>query len=325
LNQPILKKADLHVHTVFSSFRHLKVLRARDSYSDPLRVYERCREAGCDFVAITDHDTIEGALDLLSRRPELEPDVIVGEEVETYFPETGQWVHVNVLDVDEAVHRDAEHLRGNVYELTAYLRSRGLLHFLNHPLQSYRLQKRPERYVEDVLSLFTHVELGNGTLPALQNRAAAAMIEYGRSLGVERFGVGGSDAHGLRHVGAFVTIAEGKDKRSWLAEVSAGRCRVAGREIGLAGMIGEVHAIIGRYYLRLATPEGRRAMEPLNYAAAAGFVPVCATGWPLLLSVGNHLRTLGVSGLVHRSLRRAGRAQPAGLWAPGAWTGEPGG
>ncbi len=33
-------------------------------------------------------------------RPDLEPTVIIGEEVETFFPETGQWAHVNVLGVD---------------------------------------------------------------------------------------------------------------------------------------------------------------------------------------------------------------------------------
>ena len=84
-----LRKVDLHVHTAFSSFRHLKFLRARDSYNDPQRVYDRCRSVGCDYVAITDHDTIDGALDLLSRRPELAPTLIIGEEVETGFPETG--------------------------------------------------------------------------------------------------------------------------------------------------------------------------------------------------------------------------------------------
>jgi predicted metal-dependent phosphoesterase TrpH len=64
-----LRKVDLHVHSSFSNFRHLKALRARDSYNDLMRVYERCREIGCDYVAITDHDTIDGALELLSRRP----------------------------------------------------------------------------------------------------------------------------------------------------------------------------------------------------------------------------------------------------------------
>jgi predicted metal-dependent phosphoesterase TrpH len=81
-------------------------------------------------------------------RPDLEPTVIIGEGVETFFPETGQWAHVNVLGVDD---EDLKRVKGNIYELVPYLRSQNLVHFLNHPLQSYRMQKKPMRFVEDVL------------------------------------------------------------------------------------------------------------------------------------------------------------------------------
>jgi len=322
---PAIRKVDLHVHTVFSRYRHLKILRARDSYNDPQKVYDRCRDVGCDYVAITDHDTIEGALDLLSRRPELEPTVIIGEEVETYFPDTGQWVHVNVLDVDEPTHEDLTHLKPDIYDLVGYLRSRGLVHFLNHPMQSYRLQKAPIRYVEDVLSLFTHIEVGNGTLPVKHNRAVAGVIEYGRRRGVVCHGVGGSDAHGLGPIGAYVTLAEGADKRAWLASVQAGRCLVQGREIGLVGLIGQVYAIIGRYYLNLDTPLGRDGMTPVNYAAAAGFIPVCASGVPLLLNLANHVATVSASGMVGWSLDRAERREAASEALRAVGTGVPGG
>lgn len=314
-----LRKVDLHVHTVFSNFRHLKALRARDSYNDPLRVYDRCREIGCDYVAITDHDTIDGALDLLSRRPDLESTVIIGEEVETRFPETGQWAHVNVLGVDEAIHDDLQHVKNDIYELVPYLRSRKLVHFLNHPLQSYRMQKKPMRFVEDVLELFTHVELGNGTLPAEQNRAAAGILEYGRRMGLSRFGVGGSDAHGLRPIGAFATLAPGDDTRAWLASVAAGNCVVTGREIGLTGLVSQVYGIVGRYYRHLGTPEGRRDMTPANYLAAATFVPVSLAGVPLVMSLLSYFGTSGLSRLLCRSLKRselriaAGSGIPPGL------------
>jgi predicted metal-dependent phosphoesterase TrpH len=297
-----LRKVDLHVHTAFSSFRHLKFLRARDSYNDPQRVYDRCRSVGCDYVAITDHDTIDGALDLLSRRPELAPTVIIGEEVETSFPETGQWMHVNVLGVDEAIHQDLQRAKRSVYELVHYLRSKDLVHFLNHPLQSYRMQRKPVRFVEDVLDLFTHVELGNGTLPPEQNRAAAGILEYGRRMGLVRFGVGGSDAHGLRPIGTFVTLAPGEDTRAWLASVAAGRCVVAGREIGLVELIGQIYSIVGRYYSRLATPEGRREMTPFNYLAAATFLPICLVGVPLFMNLLSYFGTTGLSQVVCRSL-----------------------
>lgn len=305
--QPGLKKVDLHVHTVFSNFRHLKILKARDSYNDPLQVYERCRAIGCDYVAITDHDTIDGALDLLSKRPDLEPGVIIGEEVESSFPETGQWVHVNVLNVDEKVHDEMARLKGNVHDLVGYLRGRGLPHFLNHPLQSYRLQRAPMRFVEDLLSLFSHVEVGNGTLPAGQNRAAVGILEYGRRRGVACVGVGGSDSHGIRRIGSYVTLAEGETKEAWLASVQEGRCLAYGSEIGFLGMVSEVYAIVGRYYRRLGSAGGRAEMGAINYAAAAGFVPICLAGVPLLLNVASFAGTAGLSGLVRRSLRRQER------------------
>jgi predicted metal-dependent phosphoesterase TrpH len=302
--EPRLRKVDLHVHSSFSNFRHLKALRARDSYNDILRVYERCREIGCDYVALTDHDTIDGALELLSRRPDLEPEIIIGEEVETCFPETGQWVHVNVLGVDEAIHADLNRVKRSVSELVAYLRSRNLVHFLNHPLQSYRMQKKPMRFVEDVLELFTHVEVGNGTLPADQNRAAVGILEYGRRMGLTRFGVGGSDAHGLRPIGAFVTLAPGDDKSTWLASVAAGNSLVAGREIGLLGLVGETYGIVGRYYRHLGDPRGRSDMTPFNYLAAAAFVPVCIAGAPLAVLMANYFGTSGISRVVLRGLTR---------------------
>jgi predicted metal-dependent phosphoesterase TrpH len=300
-----LRTVDLHVHTVFSHFRHLQCLGARDSYNDPLRVYERCREVGCDYVAITDHDTIDGALDLLSRRPDLEPTVIIGEEVETRFPETGQWAHVNVLGVDEAIHEDLTRVKGDIRELVSYLRSRNLVHFLNHPLQSYRMQKPPMRFVEDVLELFTHVEVRNAALPPDQNWAAAGILEHGRRMGLARFGVGGSDAHGMRPLGAVVTVAPGDDRQTWLAAVAEGKCAVAGREIGLVELVGQAYGIVGRYYRHLGRRSTAQQMTSLNYLAAAGFVPICLAGGPLLICLLSYLGTSSLSRVVSRNLKRA--------------------
>ena len=48
---------------------------------------------------------IKGAL-RLQEEPGIDPSrVIVGEEVECAFPETGQWVHVNVLGLSGAICR----------------------------------------------------------------------------------------------------------------------------------------------------------------------------------------------------------------------------
>src|SRR5213593_1742138 len=71
------RRCDLHLHT-------------RYSYSEPVDVFDRAKAAGMDYVAITDHDSIEGALGLLEARPDRASEIIVGEEVETRFPDTGQ-------------------------------------------------------------------------------------------------------------------------------------------------------------------------------------------------------------------------------------------
>jgi hypothetical protein len=127
----------------------------------------------------------------------------------------------------------------------------------------------------------------------------------------------------MRHIGSFVTLAAGDDKLSWLASVAAGDCVVEGREVGLPGMLAQTYLLIGRYYGRLATHEGRNDMGAINYAAALGFVPICLTGWPFLLSLGNHLRALGLSEVVHRGLMQAAEGRPVPALLKEGLTGEP--
>ncbi|HKY31557.1 MAG TPA: PHP domain-containing protein [Candidatus Polarisedimenticolia bacterium] len=317
----MIRRVDLHVHTRFSRWKRLKSCNACDSYSDPLEVYDRLRRAGMDFVAFTDHDSIDGALDLLSRRPDLEPRVIIGEEVETWFPETGQWVHVNVFGINEAIHRQVQALAGDVRELTAWLRQQDILHVLNHPFQSYRLQKPAPRFVEDILELFDHFESRNATLSARHNAAVEEMVAYAAALGVRKHLVGGSDAHELRRLAACHTEADvpaGAGPHEWLAAVARGEGRPMGESIGARALTADVYRIIGRYYLAFADRATRRRMTPVNYAAAAALAPVVAAGLPAFLNLGNCLRLEAVTLHVRRLLRTlpstsSGARQPGEL------------
>jgi predicted metal-dependent phosphoesterase TrpH len=67
-----LGRADLHLHTHYS-----------DGWPSPQAVVEAAGSLGLDVVAITDHDTIEGALRAAEDASRLvgAPSVIVGEEV----------------------------------------------------------------------------------------------------------------------------------------------------------------------------------------------------------------------------------------------------
>src|SRR5205823_14001448 len=61
---------DLHLHSNFS----------HDGRSSLQQLIERARECSLDRLALTDHNTVEGALSLMRIAPEL---AIAGEEVKT--------------------------------------------------------------------------------------------------------------------------------------------------------------------------------------------------------------------------------------------------
>ena len=71
-----------------------------------------------DLVAITDHDSIDGALELLERLPG-RADVIVGEEVSCWLPDGDVEVHLGVYGMTEALHRELQPLRRNVFDVVA--------------------------------------------------------------------------------------------------------------------------------------------------------------------------------------------------------------
>jgi predicted metal-dependent phosphoesterase TrpH len=293
-----LPRADLHLHTTYSAWRQLRFIHPRDCYVPPVGAYRAALAAGMDFVAVTDHDSVEGALRLLEH-PEADPArVIVGEEVEATFPEIGQWVHVNVLGITEEDHRELQRLRPDVRELCAYCRERDLLHVLNHPFQSYTGQKPLESYLEDILSLFTHVEGLNGGVTASQNRAVSALCEEADLWGGHLVQVGGSDAHTLGRVGRAWTEAEGGTAGEFLAQVKAGRCRVGGTAQSFWGLVGSVHSIIGTYYLRLFTGRGE-AQGAASYckdaAVATALLPFAFGPFPAAVTALHQARQKAVA------------------------------
>ena len=85
-------RADLHCHSTASQLSKLGVQRALglpECATPPEGVYELARRRGMDFVTITDHDTIDGCLELADR-----PDCFVSEELTARFAGEPQAVHV---------------------------------------------------------------------------------------------------------------------------------------------------------------------------------------------------------------------------------------
>jgi hypothetical protein len=77
-----------------------------------------------------------------------------------------------------------------------------------------------------------------------------------------------------------------------------------------------VYGIVGRYYRPLGIPAERPRTTPVNYLAAATFVPIRLAGAPLLMSLLSCLGTSGLSKVVSRSVTRADLQTAAGSCAP---------
>ena len=196
-------------------------LRSRDCYSRPEDVYRVAKARGMDLVAITDHDTIDGALELLDRRPDA-TDIIVGEEVSCRLPDGDLEVHLGVYGMTEALHRDVQRLRRNVFDVAARLREARVFFALNHLLHFYHPRTPLDVYLR-LLEEVPALEVRNGAMLAEHNRLIERMAARWRPPGAAPLAaVAGSDAHTLRRVGTTWTEAPGRDRDEFLRSVRDG-------------------------------------------------------------------------------------------------------
>ena len=72
----------------------MRMLLVNECATDPAEVYELAKRRGMDFVTLTDHDTIDGALELAHL-----PDTFISEELTARFRGEPQAVHVLCLGV----------------------------------------------------------------------------------------------------------------------------------------------------------------------------------------------------------------------------------
>ena len=226
---------DLHCHTS-ASF---------DSLASPRAVVAAAARRGLTHLAITDHDTIEGALEARDAAP-AGLTVLVGEEIRT---RDGDLIAVFL---SRAVPPGL-----SAAETIAAVREQGGLVGIPHPFDRFRgsLSKGEAlRGLEALASTVDWVESWNARLMLGNGNARAA--ELAVAAGVP--GVAVSDAHTTLEVGVASTILHGDASTP------------AGLRAALAA--GPILAI-GRasFYVRLATPvakvvqrlRGRRRVKPV--------------------------------------------------------------
>lgn len=243
-----LLKADLHCHSRYSGYaKHLRFLNARDCYSQPLDVYRKAKARGMDLVTITDHDSINGCLELLNRLGDL-PDFLIGEEVTTYLPEFKHSIHIGVYGHNESQHREIQRLRENGGELIAYLKQHNLLHVLNHLFHDFNSLSRVRDFVERMAAWFDVFEVRNGTVQQEHNALILRLLQRYRQNGRPAGMVAGSDAHTLRRIGRSFTASFAANRQEFLEDIRAGRTQVHGPHSNHLSLAADIYGVVLRYY-----------------------------------------------------------------------------
>jgi predicted metal-dependent phosphoesterase TrpH len=196
---------DLHVHTNFS----------KDGESSIEDILKKAEEVGLDVIAITDHDTIDGAKKALSCSTTV--FVIPGIEVST------KQGHLIVLGITEIIPSGLD-----VVDTVEIARKLGGLLILPHPYHVWRhgvaRRKKAGMTVVDAIETFN-----SRYIVGSANRKAARIA---RKLGKPC--VAGSDAHHAKFVGYGRTFIDAeKDIPSILAAIRDGKVSCGGRQTPL--------------------------------------------------------------------------------------------
>ncbi|MBI4294896.1 MAG: PHP domain-containing protein [Chloroflexi bacterium] len=197
-------KADLHVHTAFSG----------DSANTISGVIARCLDRGINCVAITDHNTIAGALKVQQQAPFT---VIVGEEVRTTEGEViGLFLKEEVplgLTPQATVDR---------------IKAQGGLVCIPHPFDRVRHSPLKNSALMAILPGVDIIEAFNAR--TLFRRDIDTSLDFARAHGL--LYSAGSDAHTPGEIGnACVEMPDFNGPEEFRQALAQGR--IAGRQAGL--------------------------------------------------------------------------------------------
>ncbi|MEA2218967.1 MAG: hypothetical protein QOJ35_1593 [Solirubrobacteraceae bacterium] len=217
-------RVDLHCHSTASAVSKLGVQRALglpECATPPEEVYELAKRRGMDFVTITDHDTIDGAVELAARYD----DAFVSEELTAWFRGDAQAVHILVWDVSIEDHERLQDLAGDVEAVANELRERSIACALAHPFYAVEAPLLP-RHRRRLAQLFGIWETRNGARARELNAPAVVYIEtHGGT------GVGGSDDHAGVDVGrTFTETPHAPTWRAFLDHVVLGKATARGEQ-----------------------------------------------------------------------------------------------
>lgn len=247
-------RVDLHVHSTASAVSKLGVQRALglpECATPPEEVYELAKRRGMDFVTITDHDTIDGALELTAKYD----DAFVSEELTVWFKGEPQAVHVLVLGITPEDHAWLQAHNTDVEAAAEYLHEREIACALAHPFYAVEAPLTP-RHRRRLAQLFPVWEVRNGSRAKELNAPAAIYIEtHGGT------GVGGTDDHAGVDIGR--TFTETPAAATWqefLGHIRAGHAVARGDQGSAAKW---AHAAMALAVRSLGRGDSREAPNPM--------------------------------------------------------------
>lgn len=169
-----------------------------------MELIARCREVGLDRIALTDHNTVEGALQLARLAPEL---AIVGEEAKT---SEGEVIGLFIT------HRLPPYLPPE--DVMDLIHEMGGLTYVPHPLDRRRSHFRADRVVE-LADRIDIIETYNPWCDAAANQAAARLAaDLGKVMAT------GSDSHAARELGrSWMEIEDYRSPEDFLEKLREAR------------------------------------------------------------------------------------------------------
>ena len=200
-------KVDMHVHTNHS----------KDSRTSPREVVKRALELGLDAIAVTDHNTVSGALEAERAAHKTPLLVIPGQEVGAKEGE------VMVLNVRETIPHGMSCL-----QTMRQARKLGGFVVVPHPFDLMRngLGKSMQgclRYIDAIEAFNARTLLG-----IFNTRAMAFAQEHGLPI------TAGSDSHFPEEMGnTHMLIASAKDTQAILEAITSGKAEIVARKQSL--------------------------------------------------------------------------------------------
>jgi glycosyltransferase involved in cell wall biosynthesis/predicted metal-dependent phosphoesterase TrpH len=255
-------RADMHCHSDASERSRLGVQRALglpECATPPEEVYELAKRRGMDFVTITDHDTIDGVLQIADR-----PDVFISEELTAGFRGEPQAVHVLCYGITPDDHDWLQANRGDVELCAAYMYEREIVCALAHPYYTVAapLTARHRRRLAELFGIW---EVRNGARAPELNRPAATYVATRDGIGI-----GGSDDHAGVDIGrTWTETPPARDPEEFLARLRAGEAIARGKQGSAAKWAHAAIALAIRALGVEGTGSGRGAPDPRSVLSMA--------------------------------------------------------